>query len=320
MHSLRSGDSLRVWKTEPFQLVPGGEVWIPPPCEHVKPVKAIVHAGSSSSSSSGKCSAGADGKASVGASGTDSKTESSSHETLNPDLADEFASMLRQMTAARRTISDAMVFAISHSNCARDVVEIVVDSLVLPETPVPTKLARFYFVSDVLFNSTAPVANASSYRTEYVLMCLVSCVCVCMYVCMYVSVRVCVCVYVCMYVCVCVCMYVCMCVCVCVCMCVCVYVCVYVCVCMYVCVCIYVYIYVYIYIYIYIYICVCVCVWMFMYVCIEMRSSLSLWLFQTLKVFLYNYLSVAYVCTGLATFFQKLWNLSTPRYKAFQVG
>ena len=44
-------------------------------------------------------------------------------------------------------------------------VEILADSLTLPETPVPSKVARLMLVSDVLHNSTASVRNASRYRS-----------------------------------------------------------------------------------------------------------------------------------------------------------
>jgi U2-associated protein SR140 len=45
------------------------------------------------------------------------------------------------------------------------VVEVLTESLTLKETPVPTKVARLMLVSDVLHNSSAPVKNASAYRT-----------------------------------------------------------------------------------------------------------------------------------------------------------
>lgn len=48
---------------------------------------------------------------------------------------------------------------------AVQVVEILADSLTLPETPVPSKVARLMLVSDVLHNSTASVRNASRYRS-----------------------------------------------------------------------------------------------------------------------------------------------------------
>ena len=45
------------------------------------------------------------------------------------------------------------------------VAETLADALTLAETPVPTKVARLMLVSDVLHNSTAPVRNASRYRS-----------------------------------------------------------------------------------------------------------------------------------------------------------
>ena len=39
------------------------------------------------------------------------------------------------------------------------------DALSLPETPVPLKVARLLLASDILHNSTAPVRNASRYRS-----------------------------------------------------------------------------------------------------------------------------------------------------------
>ena len=46
------------------------------------------------------------------------------------------------------------------------VVEILTDALTLSETPVPTKVARLFLVSDILHNSTAAVRNASRYRNH----------------------------------------------------------------------------------------------------------------------------------------------------------
>ncbi|KAE8733254.1 hypothetical protein F3Y22_tig00001425pilonHSYRG00001 [Hibiscus syriacus] len=41
------------------------------------------------------------------------------------------------------------------------------ESLTLKETPIPTKIARLMLVSDILHNSSAPVKNASAYRTKF---------------------------------------------------------------------------------------------------------------------------------------------------------
>ena len=47
------------------------------------------------------------------------------------------------------------------------IVEVLTESLTLRETPIPTKVARLMLVSDILHNSSAPVKNASAYRTKF---------------------------------------------------------------------------------------------------------------------------------------------------------
>ena len=47
------------------------------------------------------------------------------------------------------------------------VVEVLTESLTLKETHIPTKIARLMLVSDILHNSSAPVKNASAYRTKF---------------------------------------------------------------------------------------------------------------------------------------------------------
>lgn len=45
--------------------------------------------------------------------------------------------------------------------------EVLTESLTLKETPIPTKVARLMLVSDILHNSSAPVKNASAFRTKF---------------------------------------------------------------------------------------------------------------------------------------------------------
>ncbi len=58
-----------------------------------------------------------------------------------------------------------MGFCLDHSDSSSDVVDLLVESLMLPETPPARKIARLYCISDVLFNSSAPVRHAASYRS-----------------------------------------------------------------------------------------------------------------------------------------------------------
>jgi U2-associated protein SR140 len=45
---------------------------------------------------------------------------------------------------------EAMGFSIDHSESSHEIVTVVVESLSLAETPVPTKIARLFLVSGIL--------------------------------------------------------------------------------------------------------------------------------------------------------------------------
>src|SRR5690242_1481691 len=94
------------------------------------------------------------------------------------------------MTMERSSVKEVMGFALDHSEEALDVVAILTESLSLLETPVSKKIARLFALSgkpnckfclklglsslmlavDILYNSSAPVKNASAYRSEYVIL------------------------------------------------------------------------------------------------------------------------------------------------------
>jgi U2-associated protein SR140 len=86
---------------------------------------------------------------------------------LTDSQRDEFEDMLRALTLERSQIQEAMGFALDNSEAAGEVVEVLTESLTLNETSIPTKVARLMLVSDVLHNSSAPVKNASAYRTGF---------------------------------------------------------------------------------------------------------------------------------------------------------
>ncbi|KAK6158764.1 hypothetical protein DH2020_006078 [Rehmannia glutinosa] len=88
-------------------------------------------------------------------------------QTLTDAQRDEFEDMLRALTLERSQIKEAMGFALDNADAAGEVVEVLTESLTLKETPIPTKVARLMLVSDILHNSSAPVKNASAYRTKF---------------------------------------------------------------------------------------------------------------------------------------------------------
>jgi U2-associated protein SR140 len=88
-------------------------------------------------------------------------------EQLSEDQRDDFEDLLRGLTMNRQRIRDAMGFAIDNAEAASEVVQVMTEALTLAETPIPTKVARLFLVSDILHNSTAPVRNAHAYRSQY---------------------------------------------------------------------------------------------------------------------------------------------------------
>jgi U2-associated protein SR140 len=105
---------------------------------------------------------------------------------LTEEERDQFEDMLRGLTVERKKIKLAMGFALDHADIATEaryrsfilkwlpkflhlqIVQIIVESLSLAETPLPVKIARLYLVSDILYNSSSRAANASNYRSAWV--------------------------------------------------------------------------------------------------------------------------------------------------------
>lgn len=75
--------------------------------------------------------------------------------------------MLRSLTLRRERIARCSTFAIEHANASDTIADILTQSLLLPRTPIPRKLARLYVISDILHNSAAPLPNAWKYRSAF---------------------------------------------------------------------------------------------------------------------------------------------------------
>ncbi|KAL8238982.1 hypothetical protein R6Q59_015549 [Mikania micrantha] len=146
LYSFAQGDTLQRWRTEPFIMITGSGRWVPP---------ALPIAKSPEKEETGTTfAAGRSRRAEV-------------ERTLTDAQRDEFEDMLRALTLERIQIKEAMGFALDNADAAGEVVEVLTESLTLKETPIPTKVARLMLVSDVLHNSSAPVKNASAYRTKF---------------------------------------------------------------------------------------------------------------------------------------------------------
>ncbi|KAL7150663.1 hypothetical protein ABFS83_05G129400 [Erythranthe nasuta] len=147
LYSFAQGDTLQRWRTEPFIMITGSGRWIPPSLPTAKGPEHEKEGGGTY------------------AAGKSKRVEM--ERTLTDAQRDEFEDMLRALTLERSQIKEAMGFALDNADAAGEVVEVLTESLTLKETPIPTKVARLMLVSDILHNSSAPVKNASAYRTKF---------------------------------------------------------------------------------------------------------------------------------------------------------
>ncbi|XP_050220458.1 protein RRC1-like isoform X2 [Mercurialis annua] len=147
LYSFAQGDTLQRWRTEPFIMITGSGRWMPPPLPTVKIPEHEKESGNTY------------------AAGKSRRVDP--ERTLTDPQRDEFEDMLRALTLERSRIKDAMGFSLDNADAAGEIVEVLTESLTLKETPIPTKVARIMLVSDILHNSSAPVKNASAYRTKF---------------------------------------------------------------------------------------------------------------------------------------------------------
>ncbi|KAI3996611.1 hypothetical protein MKX01_009443, partial [Papaver californicum] len=147
LYSFAQGDTLQRWRTEPFIMITGSGRWISPPLPAIKSPEHEKEAGITF------------------AAGRSRRVEL--ERTLTDPQRDEFEDMLRALTLERGQIKEAMGFALDNADAAGEVVEVLTESLTLKETHIPTKVSRLMLVSDILHNSSAPVKNASAYRTKF---------------------------------------------------------------------------------------------------------------------------------------------------------
>lgn len=150
LYSFAQGDTLQRWRTEPFIMITGSGRWIPPPLPQQTSVNSPEH-----EKASGTTFAAGRGR------------RVDQERALTDSQRDEFEDMLRALTLERNLVKEAMGFALDNAEAAGEVVEVLTESLTLKETVIPTKVARLMLVSDILHNSSAPVKNASAYRTKF---------------------------------------------------------------------------------------------------------------------------------------------------------
>ncbi|CAO3635251.1 unnamed protein product [Mucor hiemalis] len=145
LYSIMQGDLPSRWSEEPFQMFEGGPWWVPPelPLVDLDTVEPMFD--------------------------TDdelAEQDNVSKGSLGQIAKQRLAVLLKEVTFQRGTIARTMAFAIDHSDAAVEIVDILCNSILLPDSPLSVKLARLYLISDILHNSSVHVSNAWKYRKE----------------------------------------------------------------------------------------------------------------------------------------------------------
>jgi U2-associated protein SR140 len=140
LYTVLQGDSVNQWRTDVFQMFKGGSLWQPPPAIHHKAPERPPPR----------------------------DVKEPKRGELSDSERDKLEDTLRSITPERTKIAKAMVYCLDHSEAAEEIVDCIVESLGILQTPVPIKVARLYLVSDILYNcSTCPVPNSSYYRKGF---------------------------------------------------------------------------------------------------------------------------------------------------------
>ncbi|KAH7057753.1 hypothetical protein BKA57DRAFT_447667 [Linnemannia elongata] len=145
LYSMKQGDTATRWRTEPFKMVEGGPMWVPPLMtfsdEIMEEDQRLLEAHEEEFE-----------KAIV-------------RGTLSRGERGFFEAQLRMITSQRRSIGRAMLFCMQHAEAADEIVQILVEAMVLSTTPQQVRMARLYLISDILHNSSIPLPNVWKLRS-----------------------------------------------------------------------------------------------------------------------------------------------------------
>uniref|UniRef100_A0A8C2KTA1 U2 snRNP-associated SURP motif-containing protein-like n=1 Tax=Cyprinus carpio TaxID=7962 RepID=A0A8C2KTA1_CYPCA len=142
LYTILQGESPTKWKTEDFRIFKNGSIWRPPP------LNPYLHGSPEEEEHDDE----------------EEDEETSKKGSLKDEYRDKLEELLRGLTPRKSDIANAMFFCLARADAAEEIVECIAESLSILKTPLPKKIARLYLVSDVLYNSSAKVANASYYR------------------------------------------------------------------------------------------------------------------------------------------------------------
>ena len=141
-HSLRAGHSLTRWDTRPFRMIPHGPMWLPPvDCANVRVVEE-------------------ERRQAVGRVVVDDLGGMTNEE------AGELQRLLAGVTMRRSSILAAMGWCMEHAAAAAFIIRSICRALLSSSADSCRRVSLLYLLSDLLYNSSAPIRNASLFRRE----------------------------------------------------------------------------------------------------------------------------------------------------------
>ncbi|KAF9926155.1 U2 snRNP-associated SURP domain-containing protein [Linnemannia zychae] len=145
LFSMKQGDTATRWRTEPFKMVEGGPVWVPPLMSFTDEITEEDHR--------------------LLEAHEDEFEKAAIRGTLSRGERSFFEAQLRMLTTQRRSVGRAMLFCMQHAEAADEVVDILAASMTLTTTPQNVRLARLYLISDILHNSSISLPNVWKLRS-----------------------------------------------------------------------------------------------------------------------------------------------------------
>eukprot|EP00923_Selenidium_pygospionis_P044316 GHVN01076590.1.p1 GENE.GHVN01076590.1~~GHVN01076590.1.p1 ORF type:complete len:779 (+),score=149.45 GHVN01076590.1:543-2879(+) len=146
------GDTPKSWRTEPFPITFGGEMWIPPGSEFWEEGAQKV------SNFSDEPLPLRDEKKNVSLSGG---------QRLAERKREQFENRLRSMSKERSVICDGMIWCLDNAECANEIADCLFESLTIADTDYELKMSRLFLLSDILFNSSCARPSAWAFRAAF---------------------------------------------------------------------------------------------------------------------------------------------------------
>ncbi|XP_047130391.1 U2 snRNP-associated SURP motif-containing protein isoform X1 [Hydra vulgaris] len=179
--SLLQGDTTHLWQQKCFRMFKGGSLWQPPLMNPFAPtnISGLTASASLASVSSANVHSLVKGDTSPTLamkknmllehllSKSEAEDKPVEKKVLSDRQRDNLEDLLRTVSTNRSKIGELMLWAIDHAEYSDEIVECICESLSILETPLSTKVARLFVVSDILHNSSAKVRNASSFRKAF---------------------------------------------------------------------------------------------------------------------------------------------------------